>query len=262
MEQNKKIFNIDESSTDSVNDSAVKRLLKQSTITGLQIGRILFLNICEMIEGKKQLYTYDEYLDMISLLSSSHDLDSINDFIFFQRLTTYAVNELNEMIIRNKLSLKGLKYINSELQLFKLNNKHNLDYNEIYNTIDDIKTNIQYINSYGLFFDAMKLLLKDNRLKEDYRISRQSQKVLQAVDIHNRNIDRWINPLKKKTKPKDIEKFIIHEAYTDINDMPSTQPITELSSYLKNTFDPQKNSIDNITTSDIAKYINFHFNKI
>ena len=36
-------------SIDLVNDSSVKRLLRLKRITGAQIGRILFLNVCEML---------------------------------------------------------------------------------------------------------------------------------------------------------------------------------------------------------------------
>ena len=76
-------------SSNSVNDAAVRKLLNQKEITGLQIGRILFLNICEMIEGKKQLYTYEEYIDLIcnspkySLLVEFDDINKANkDWIY------------------------------------------------------------------------------------------------------------------------------------------------------------------------------------
>ena len=55
-----------------VNDKAVKRLLRQKKpLTGTQVGRILFLNVCELTEGKEQLYNYKEYLEMTNLLYKS-----------------------------------------------------------------------------------------------------------------------------------------------------------------------------------------------
>ena len=87
-------------SSDPVNDSAVKRLLRKENLTGAQIGRILFLNIHEMIEGHKQLYTYEEYAELVRKLD---DENEFKNFVFYQRLTTYAVNEINELMIRNEL---------------------------------------------------------------------------------------------------------------------------------------------------------------
>ena len=44
-----------------VNDKAVKRLLRQKKpLTGTQVGRIVFLNVCEMAEGNKEIYNFDD----------------------------------------------------------------------------------------------------------------------------------------------------------------------------------------------------------
>lgn len=240
-------------SSNSVNDAAVRKLLNQKEITGLQIGRILFLNICEMIEGKKQLYTYEEYIDLISLLAKKNDDDEIRNFIFYQRLTTYAVNELNEMIIRNKLSLKGFKYLYSELSLYEINNMHQLDYSEINSTINDIRLNLQYINSYALFYDAMKKMLKDPKLKTKYRISHQAEQVINEA----KKYDEFI---KKQDKIKELKLIPIGEEpriYTE--HIATEETVNDIIKYLKNTFDPTLSSGDNITTSDVAKYINNHY---
>ena len=240
-------------SSNPVNDAAVKRLLNQKEITGLQIGRILFLNICEMIEGRKQLYTYKEYIDLLSLLAEKDDDDEIKNFIFYQRLTTYAVNELNEMIIRNKLSLKGFKYLYSEFNLYKINNMHQLDYNEISNTINDIRLNLQYINSYALFYDAMKKMLKDPRLKTKYRISHQARQVINEA----KKYDDFIKSQDQIKKSKSILIGEKPRIYTE--HVATKQTTDEIITYLKNTFDPTLNDGDNITTSDVAKYIINHY---
>lgn len=239
-------------SIDLVNDSSVKRLLRLKRITGAQIGRILFLNVCEMLEGRQQLYTYTEYSDLIKKLDTE---DEIKDFIFYQRLTTYAVNEVNELMIRNSLSLKGLKYIHSEIRLCKLDPTHELDHREINSTINDIRLNLQYINSYALFYDAVKKLLRDPRLKSKYRITNQARQVIKEAEKYDKYLFKHFN----KIELEKLKLFPIGETpriYIDHKPRPIT--ITKIIDYLKVVFDPSVN-IGNVTTSNVAKYLNNNF---
>ena len=240
-------------SSDPVNDSAVKRLLRKENLTGAQIGRILFLNIHEMIEGHKQLYTYEEYAELVRKLD---DENEFKNFVFYQRLTTYAVNEINELMIRNELSLKGLKYIYSELRLHKLDEKHKLDYLEIKSTINDIRLNLKYINSYALFYDAVKKLLKDRRLKSEYRITKQAHKVIKETAKFNEYIDNLGKKEAKELKLYSIGK--ISEVYIEYK--PRPEVINKIINYLRVVFDPSTN-IGNVTVSNVAKYLNQEFSK-
>lgn len=100
-----------------VNDKAVKRLLKRDQISALQVGRILYLNVCEMTLGHKQLYSHDEYIKMQYKLERTKK--EIGDFITYQRLVNYAVNFLNDIQTYEALALKGFKYIDVQMELIK-----------------------------------------------------------------------------------------------------------------------------------------------
>lgn len=258
-----------------VNDKAVKRLLRQKKpLTGTQVGRILFLNVCELTEGKEQLYNYKEYLEMTNLLYKSGSDKEIRDFILYQRLTTYAVNAINELIVRDKLSLKGFEYIYSQLDLYKI--KSTINSKLIIDTINDVRVNLQYINSYALFFDAMKKLLKDRRLISEYRITTRSKEVIKQAKkfdnfIMNTSVDEYIdfhpdNPhsydarMTREKKCHELGLYPIGEiprVYTEHQARKET--IKALADYLLKWFDPDLASMDNLTTATITKYINQRF---
>ena len=114
-----------------------------------------------MTLGHKQLYSHDEYIKMQYKLERTKK--EIGDFITYQRLVNYAVNFLNDIQTYEALALKGFKYIDVQMELIKDNPGSKLiDPDEIMNSIRDIRNALQYINSYALFFDAMKDLLKND----------------------------------------------------------------------------------------------------
>lgn len=237
-----------------VNDKAVKRLLRQKKpLTGTQVGRIVFLNVCEMAEGNKQIYNFDEYERLTSKLYVQNEKEYMT-FIFYQRLSTYAVNELNEIMIRNNLSLKGMKYIYSQFELLKLNKK--IDTEEIQKTVMDYRLNLQYINSYALFFDAMKAMLKDRRLKKEYRIPPLSRKVM----ISAKNYDEYLSKTYTDEEMQKLGLYYIGEIPRVYTEHSATQKtITSLVEYLQRLFDPKIGSMDGLSTSNIAVDINQRF---
>lgn len=243
-------------SIDPVNDKSIKRLLKQKTVTGAQIGRLLFLNICEMTENKEQLYTAEEYIELIKKLNSK-DEKEVNSFLFYLRLSTYAVNEINELMVRDSLSLKGLKYIYSQFTLYKLTkNDEILNTEEIQNTIFDIRLNLKYINSYALFFDAVRKMLRDSRIKSQYRIIKSSREVLEQAKKYDDYILR--NFTEKERKDNHLN-FIgeIPRIYTEHS--ASKKTINEIIAYLKSILYPPVGTMDNVTTASIALYLNKRF---
>lgn len=240
---------------EAVNDKAVKRLLRQDNLKGLQIGRILFLNVCEMTEGREQLYSSEEFIGLLNKLSSKEV--EIDSYVFYQRLSTYAVNEINELMVRDSLSLKGFKYIYSQFNLYKVTKKDEvLDTEEIQKTIFDIRLNLKYINSYALFFDAVRKMLKDRRLKSKYRIIRQSKPVIEE----SKKYDEYLLKTFSENERKRLNLYCIGEiprVYTEHE--PRKETIDAIISFLKNVFDPKTSSMDNMTTSSVAMYINSHF---
>ena len=237
-----------------INDKAVKRLLRQKKpLTGTQVGRIIFLNVCEMAEGNKQIYNFDEYDRLVNKLFIQNE-EEYKTYIFYQRLSTYAVNELNEIMIRNNLSLKGMKYIYSQFELLKLNQK--IDIEEIQKTVADYRLNLQYINSYALFFDAMKAMLKDRRLKKEYRIPPLSRKVM----ISAKNYDEYLSKTYTDEEMKKLGLYYIGEIPRVYTEHSATQKtITSLVEYLQRLFDPNIGNMDELSTSNIAVDINQRF---
>lgn len=237
-----------------VNDKAIKRLLRQKKpLTGSQVGRIIFLNVCEMAEGNKQIYTFEEYDHLVNKLFIQNE-EEYKTYIFYQRLSTYAVNELNEIMIRNNLSLKGMKYIYSQFELLKLNKK--IDTKEIQKTVMDYRLNLQYINSYALFFDAMKAMLKDRRLKKEYRIPPLSRKVM----ISAKNYDEYLSKTYTDEEMKKLGLYYIGEIPRVYTEHSATQKtITSLVEYLQRLFNPNIGNMDELSTSNIAVDINQRF---
>lgn len=237
-----------------INDKAVKRLLRQKKpLTGTQVGRIIFLNVCEMAEGNKQIYNFDEYDRLVNKLFIQNE-EEYKTYIFYQRLSTYAVNELNEIMIRNNLSLKGMKYIYSQFELLKLNQK--IDIEEIQKTVADYRLNLQYINSYALFFDAMKAMLKDRRLKKEYRIPPLSRKIM----ISAKNYDEYLSKTYTDEEMKKLGLYYIGEIPRVYTEHSATQKtITSLVEYLQRLFDPNIGNMDELSTSNIAVDINQRF---
>lgn len=231
---------------------AVKRLLRQDSLTGLQIGRILFLNICEMTEGREQLYSSEEFIELLQKLSQ--DEFEIDNYIFYQRLATYAVNEINELMVRASLSLKGLKYIYSQFEIYKYTKK--LDAEEIQDTIFDIRLNLKYINSYALFFDAVRKMLKDRRLKSKYRIIKQSKPVIEQA----KKYDEFLLNTFSESERQKLKLYCIGEiprVYTEHE--PRKETIDAIIAFLKDNFNPKTSNMDNITTASIAMYLNSRF---
>lgn len=238
-----------------VNDNAVKRLLKRSQLSALQIGRILYLNVCEMTFGRKQLYSHDEYIKMQYKLERTKK--EIGDFITYQRLVNYAVNFLNDIQTYEALALKGFKYIDVQMKLIKNNPGSKLiDPDEIMSSIRDIRNALQYINSYALFFDAMKDLLKnDRRLKESYRVPPAAQEIIDKA----KELDTYIEKsFTAEVREKYELNFIgeIPRVYTEHKARAAT--VISLKGYLWDRFFYTR-PVDDLATEATSIYINSHY---
>ena len=238
-----------------VNDKAVKRLLKQDQLSALQVGRILYLNVCEMTFGRKQLYSHDEYIKMQYKLERTKK--EIGDFITYQRLVNYAVNFLNDIQTYEALALKGFKYIDVQMELIKNNPGSKLiDPDEIMSSIRDIRNTLQYINSYALFFDAMKDLLKnDRRLKESYRVPPAAQEIIDKAKEFDTYIEKsFTAEVRKKYELNFIGE--IPRVYTEHKARAAT--VISLKGYLWDRFFYTQ-PIDDLATEATSIYINSHY---
>lgn len=238
-----------------VNDKAVKRLLKQDQLSALQVGRILYLNVCEMTLGHKQLYSHDQFIKMQYKLERTKK--EIGDFITYQRLVNYAINLLNDIQTYEALALKGFKYIDVQMELIKNNPGSKLiDPDEIMSSIRDIRNTLQYINSYALFFDAMKYLLKnDRRLKESYRVPPAAQEIIDKAKEFDDYIEKsFTEDVREKYELNFIGE--IPRVYTEHKAKAAT--VISLSSYLWHRFFYTQ-PIDNLSTEAVSIYINSHY---
>ena len=244
-----------ERNNNDINDTAVKRLLKKGQLTPLQIGRIIFLNVCEMTVGHKQLYSYDEYVKMQYKLERKKEV--WGEFITYQRLTNYAVNALNNLRVRERLSNRGFDYINLQMKLIKDNpNSQLIDPDEIMDAIADIRQTLQYINSYALFYDAMRSILKnDRRLKESYRIEPSSQEILDKARKYDEHIEKnFTEDERKKYKLNFVGE--IPRVYTEHKAKAGT--VKRLSDYLWSRYFYTKPT-DDLATEATSIYINSHY---
>ena len=238
-----------------VNDKAVKRLLKRDQLSALQVGRILYLNVCEMTFGRKQLYSSDEYIKMQYKLERTKK--EIGDFITYQRLVNYAVNFLNDIQTYEALALKGFKYIDVQMELIKNNPGSKLiDPDEIMSSIRDIRNTLQYINSYALFFDAMKDLLKnDRRLKESYRVPPAAQEIIDKAKEFDTYIEKsFTAEVREKYELTCIGE--IPRVYTEHKARGAT--VISLKGYLWDRFF-YNHSVDDLATEATSIYINSHY---
>ncbi len=239
-------------SIDPVNDKAVKRLLRLDKVTGKQVGKILFLNVCEMVEGREQLYSTEEYIDLVDKINNKSEKD-VYEFLFYQKLVTYATNELNDILIRNDLSLKGLKYNYAQFDLYKLGKEINTE--EIQNTVFNVRLNLRYINSYALFYDAVKKMLGDRRLKYEYRVPTKSREVMNQA----KKYDNYLSSEFTNDELKKLDLHFIGEIPRVYTEHPaSKETIDKVVEYLKKQYNPKYGS-DSITTSITATYLNKMF---
>ena len=252
-ERNKKH---DETSEEKVNDKAVKRLLSQKKkLTGLQVGRILFLNVCRLFEGETELYTYEEYVELINKLQPTEE--EVGGYIFYQRLATHAIDTLNIIRANDVTALRGFRYLHLQMELIKENPSSNLiDPDGIIESIFDIRRALQYINTYALLFDAMRSILKhDRRITPAYRLLPESRRVMKEAKKYDEYIEKnFTEDVRSKYKLNYIGE--IPRVYTEHGSKPET--INKIASYLKETFDYHK-SIDRVTRAEVTLYINNHF---
>lgn len=251
----KKYDEMVERNNHDINDTAVKRLLKKEQLTPLQIGRIIFLNVCEMTVGHKQLYSYDEYVKMQYKLERKKE--AWGKFITYQRLTNYAVNALNNLRVRERLSFRGFEYINLQMKLIKENpNSKLIDPEQIMDAIEDIRQTLQYINSYALFYDAMRSILKnDRRLKESYRIEPSARSVLSRAKEYDEYIEKnFTEDVRKKYELNFIGE--IPRVYTEHKARAVT--VKRLKDYLWNRYFYTKPT-DDLATEATSIYINSHY---
>lgn len=244
-----------ERENNDINDKAAKRLLKQEQLTPIQIGRLEFLNLCEMTLGHKQLYSSEQYLQMQYKLERTEEV--WGKFITLQRLLNYAVNALNNLQVREDLSLTGFQYIHLQMHLIKENLDDELiNPEQIMIAIQDIRRTLQYINSYALFYDAMRSILEnDRRLKEAYRITPKAREVLNAAKDYDEYIkENFTQDVRKKYKLFYIGE--IPRVYTEHKARAGT--IKKLKKYLLDSF-VYTEPVDSLPTEATSIYINSHF---
>lgn len=235
----------------NVNDTTVKGLLQKKQLTSLQVGRIIFLNACLMFEGHKQLFTNEEYSQMVAKIKPEED--EIGKFVTYQRLTTYAINAQNYLKARSESSLIGLQYIQLQARLIRDHHQSSLiDSDQISYIIEEVKGTLKFIDAYAIFHDAMRVILKnDRRIKPSYRITSQAQKVINEVKIYN----GYILKLFSKDVRKKYNLQIIDEISKNYSEKTKAK---ELSDYLIDKFS-YTNFVDNIVTMETTLYISSYF---
>lgn len=244
-----------ERENNDINDAAVKRLLKQKRLTPVQIGRLEFLNLCEMTLGHKQLYSNEQYVQMQYKLERKEEV--FGKFITIQRLLNYAVNALNNLQVREDLSLTGFQYIHLQMHLIKENIDDELiNPDQIMIAIQDIRRTLQYINSYALFYDAMRLILKnDRRLKSSYRITPKARTILNEA----KKFDEYISKNFTADIRKKFNLYYIGEiprVYTEHKAKAGT--IKKLKDFLLSRY-VYTEPVDSLPTEATSIYINSHF---
>lgn len=244
-----------ERENNDINDAAVKRLLKQKRLTPVQIGRLEFLNLCEMTLGHKQLYSNEQYVQMQYKLERKEEV--FGKFITIQRLLNYAVNALNNLQVREDLSLTGFQYIHLQMHLIKENIDDELiNPEQIIIAIQDIRRTLQYINSYALFYDAMRLILKnDRRLKSSYRITPKARTILNEA----KKFDEYISKNFTADIRKKFNLYYIGEiprVYTEHKAKAGT--IKKLKDFLLSRY-VYTEPVDSLPTEATSIYINSHF---
>lgn len=244
-----------ERENNDINDTAVKRLLKQKRLTPVQIGRLEFLNLCEMTLGHKQLYSNEQYVQMQYKLERKEEV--FGKFITIQRLLNYAVNALNNLQVREDLSLTGFQYIHLQMHLIKENIDDELiNPEQIMIAIQDIRRTLQYINSYALFYDAMRLILKnDRRLKSSYRITPKARTILNEA----KKFDEYISKNFTADIRKKFNLYYIGEiprVYTEHKAKAGT--IKKLKDFLLSRY-VYTEPVDSLPTEATSIYINSHF---
>lgn len=244
-----------ERENNDINDAAVKRLLKQKRLTPVQIGRLEFLNLCEMTLGHKQLYSNEQYVQMQYKLERKEEV--FGKFITIQRLLNYAVNALNNLQVREDLSLTGFQYIHLQMHLIKENIDDELiNPEQIMIAIQDIRRTLQYINSYALFYDAMRLILKnDRRLKSSYRITPKARTILNEA----KKFDEYISKNFTADIRKKFNLYYIGEiprVYTEHKAKVGT--IKKLKDFLLSRY-VYTEPVDSLPTEATSIYINSHF---
>lgn len=244
-----------ERENNDINDAAAKRLLKQKRLTPVQIGRLEFLNLCEMTLGHKQLYSNEQYVQMQYKLERKEEV--FGKFITIQRLLNYAVNALNNLQVREDLSLTGFQYIHLQMHLIKENIDDELiNPDQIMIAIQDIRRTLQYINSYALFYDAMRLILKnDRRLKSSYRITPKARTILNEA----KKFDEYISKNFTADIRKKFNLYYIGEiprVYTEHKAKAGT--IKKLKDFLLSRY-VYTEPVDSLPTEATSIYINSHF---
>lgn len=244
-----------ERENNDINDAAAKRLLKQKRLTPVQIGRLEFLNLCEMTLGHKQLYSNEQYVQMQYKLERKEEV--FGKFITIQRLLNYAVNALNNLQVREDLSLTGFQYLYLQMDLIKENpNSELIHPNQIIISIQDIRRTLRYINSYALFFDAMRLILKnDRRLKSSYRITPKARTILNEA----KKFDEYISKNFTADIRKKFNLYYIGEiprVYTEHKAKAGT--IKKLKDFLLSRY-VYTEPVDSLPTEATSIYINSHF---
>lgn len=234
-----------------VSTDSVKNLLRENkSLSALQVGRIMFLNNCMLMDNGHRLYTSEQNREMLKKLKkTSKDTE---DMIFYQRLVTYSINELNIIIMYDRLAERSIDFIKSQVKLARQGCK--VDINKYYEATHDVRKATEFIASYAVFYDAMKIILKDRRLTDRFRIAPLSQRILNEA----KELDRKILQDKKEQKEPFKMYLIGTRGYEMVIEHAEDKRINNLVTYLKNKFNA-KRQINALDTEAVASDIRSGF---
>lgn len=239
-----------------INNKSVKRLLSQKKrLTGLQVGRILFLNVCKLFAGEGQIYSYQEYIELVNKLQPTEE--EVGAYVFYQRLATHSVDTLNDLRANDVTALRGFRYLHLQIKLIKENpNSKLIAPDGIMDSILDIRGALQYIHSYALFFDAVRSILKhDRRITPAYRLLPESRRVMKEAKKYDEYIEKNFTA---EDRSKYKLNYIGEIPRVYIEHKPKPKTIKKIIDYLMFEFDYHK-SIDRVTRAEVTLYINNHF---
>ena len=199
-----------------ISKDAIKRLLKSDKLTPLQVGRILFLNNCTLLEDQEQLFTTEESKQLLNKFYANATEAERQQFIMYYRVTVYSLNELNILLNKTNTAVEAiynmLKYVQlSECKLkeyllerieftsykdFKEKvSKLSFDeykkyvdaafkdqsHTEINNSYNFVKIALKRAGGYRTFYEGARALFSDRRLLDQYRYTPITRSLVDTV---------------------------------------------------------------------------------
>lgn len=200
-----------------ISKDAIKRLLKSDKLTPLQVGRILFLNNCTLIEDHEQLFTKEESKQLLNKFYANATEAERQQFIMYYRVTVYSLNELNILLNQTNTAIQAiynmLQY--AQLSKCKLNEYllerikftsykdfkkkvNELSFDEykkfvdaafkdqsqtaiINNSYNFVLVALKRAGGYRTFYEGARALFSDRRLLDQYRYTPVTRSLVDTV---------------------------------------------------------------------------------